>query len=249
MAARNRYAKKPSGAPPDFFAYPVMTTISANSRVAIRPKFLVRGRGHLRTMLSRRRCRRAGMKTDVTYILNEAARGQAAAAETLLPLVYEELRALAAHFLRQERADHTLQPTALVHEAYLKLIDQTRVNWNDRTHFFAVAAQAIRRILVDHARRKKADKRGSGWGRVELSEAADAANEMQVDVLALDEALTRLETLNERQARVVQMRYFAGLKEAEVAELLGVNRSTVADDWAIAKAWLAAELRDESGAA
>ncbi len=188
------------------------------------------------------------MPKDPTNLIDELAAGRSAAAEALFPLVYDELRGLAAAFLARERANHTLQPTALVHEAYLKLIDQTRAAWSGRAHFFAVAAQAIRRILVDHARGDRAQKRGGAWQRITLSDAISRHVGAEVELLALDDALEKLERLSERQARVVQLRYFAGLTEPEVAEVLGVHRSTVADDWAIAKAWLAAELTERGEA-
>jgi RNA polymerase sigma factor (TIGR02999 family) len=181
--------------------------------------------------------------TEITKLLVRMKDGdRAAAAAKLMPLVYDEFRALAARHLRRERANHTLQPTALVHEAYLKLIDQTRVDWQGRTHFFAVGAQAIRRILVDHARQKKRQKRGGGAGRVALDESVALAPQREEEILALDEALERLTKLDKRQAQVVEMRFFAGMSVEEVAEVLGVSKRTVEGDWTMARAWLMREL-------
>jgi RNA polymerase sigma-70 factor (ECF subfamily) len=181
--------------------------------------------------------------TEITKLLVRMKDGdRAAAAAKLMPLVYDEFRALAARHLRRERADHTLQPTALVHEAYLKLIDQTRVDWQGRTHFFAVGAQAIRRILVDHARQKKRQKRGGGAGRVALDDSVALAPKREEEILALDEALERLDKLDHRQAQVVEMRFFAGMNVEEVAEVLGVSKRTVEGDWTMARAWLMREL-------
>jgi len=181
-----------------------------------------------------------------TQILQELTAGLPSAADRLLPLVYEELRALAAHHLWRERSDHTLQPTALVHEAYLRLVEQDRVQWKGKAHFFAVAAEAIHRVLVDHARKKKAAKRGSGWNRITLSDsdAAATCGRNELDLLALDEAMNELRGLHERQFRVIELRFFAGLTEKEAAYVLSVDRSTVADDWAAAKAFLSARLSE-----
>lgn len=152
--------------------------------------------------------------------------------------IYEQLRALASAKLRQESAGHTLQPTALVHEVYLKLADQTRAQWSDREHFFAVAAEAIRRILVDHARKKHALKRELPGQRVTIRTSLDAALPDEVDMLAMDEALNALARVSPRQARVVELRFFGGLQHAEVARLLNVSEKTVKGDWRIARAWL-----------
>lgn len=181
--------------------------------------------------------------TQITKLLATLKDGdREAAAAKLMPLVYDEFRALAARHLRRERKDHTLQPTALVHEAYLRLIDQTRVNWQGRTHFFAVGAQAIRRILVDHARQRKRQKRGGGAGRVRLDEDLALAPQREEELLALDEALKKLAQLDPRQAQVVEMRFFGGLSVAEVASVLGVSKRTVEGDWTMARAWLFREL-------
>ena len=182
--------------------------------------------------------------TQLLATLKTGDRSQAAA--KLMPLVYDEFRALAARHLSHERANHTLQPTALVHEAYLKLIDQTRVDWQGRTHFFAVGAQAIRRILVDHARQHKRQKRGGGVGKVTLDDAVALAPQRDEEILALDEALENLAKLDARQAQVVEMRFFGGLNVEEVAEVLGVSKRTIEGDWMMARAWLLRELtRDE----
>ena len=179
-----------------------------------------------------------------TQLLEQMQAGDRSAAERLLPLVYDEFRQLARHYLQQERANHTLQPTALVHEAYMKLIDQSRVNWQGRTHFFAVAAQAMRRILVDHARHHLRLKRGGGQHRVTLDEGvALSAKDRDEDVVALDEALEKLADFDPRQAKVVEMRFFAGLSVEEVAEQLGVSKRTVEGDWTMARAWLSRELK------
>ena len=181
--------------------------------------------------------------TQITKLLATLKDGdRTAAAAKLMPLVYDEFRALAARHLRRERVGHTLQPTALVHEAYLRLIDQTRVDWQGRTHFFAVGAQAIRRILVDHARQHKRQKRGGGAGRVQLDEAVALAPQRHEELLALDEALKKLAELDARQAQVVEMRFFGGLSVAEVASMLGVSKRTVEGDWTMARAWLLREL-------
>ena len=161
----------------------------------------------------------------------------------LMTRMYEELRRLAASFLRQERAGHTLQPTALVHEAYLRLIDQTDTTWRDPKRFRAFAATIMRQILVDHARRHGARKRGGNFQRVTLDEAvAPSINHRHIELLTLDGALRRLTALDERQGRVVELRFFGGLTNEEVAEVLGVSRATVANDWTVARAWLSREI-------
>ena len=181
---------------------------------------------------------------NATECLQRINAGDEAAVNELLQLVYDELRAMAGHFMQAERRDHTLQPTALVHEAYMRLIEQD-VDWKDRAHFLAIGAQAIRRVLIDHGRRQKAQKRGGDAQRVTLDESVAFAGSREVDVLALDEALDRLTELNPRQSRVVELRFFGGLTGPQVAEVLGVSRTTVADDWAVARAWLSRELSRE----
>jgi RNA polymerase sigma-70 factor, ECF subfamily len=181
--------------------------------------------------------------SEITQLLASLKDGdRTAAAAKLMPLVYDEFRALAARHLRRERANHTLQPTALVHEAYMRLIDQTRVGWQGRTHFFAVGAQAIRRILVDHARQRKRQKRGGGAQKITLDDSVALAPQREEQVLALDEALEKLTKLDPRQAQVVEMRFFAGMSVEEVADQLGVSKRTVEGDWTMARAWLMREL-------
>lgn len=180
----------------------------------------------------------------LTQLLHHAAAGDASAANRLLPLVYDELRALAQHQLAAERPGHTLQATALVHEAYLKLVDQQDANWRNRTHFFAVAAQAIRRILVDHARTRGRVKRGGGWEALPLEAADWVTSDLNLDLIALDDALETLKSLNERQARIVEMRFFAGLSIDEIGVALGISPRTVDGDWSMARAWLHRQLRD-----
>lgn len=171
-------------------------------------------------------------------LLTETASGDASAAEALFPLVYEELRAIAARKLASEPPGHTLQATALVNEAYLRLIDQTRARYRDRPHFFAVAARVMRRVLVDHARGKQRQKRGRGWHRVTLSTNLAGPDNEGVDALALDEALTELAAMNDRQARVVELRLFGELEVEEVAECLGVSATTVKDEWRAGRSWI-----------
>ncbi len=181
---------------------------------------------------------------EITEMLRELSDGKPEAWDNLLPLVYAELHRQAARFLRKERPGHTLQTTALINEAYLKLIDQRDVTWESRTHFYALAAQAMRRILVDYAKTAKRKKRGGEDIKLPLEEAmAVAAKEESVDLIALDEALNKLAEQDERQARVVELRYFSGLTLEETAEALHVSRATVASDWSMAKVWLYRELR------
>ncbi len=179
---------------------------------------------------------------QITQMLREWSGGNREALEGLMPLVYDELHRQAANFLRRERSDHTLQATALINETYLKLIDQRNVDWESRTHFFAIASSLMRRILVDYARSKNREKRGGGAIKLTLNEDALVSKERSIDLMALDEALTRLEKRDEQQARIVELRYFSGLTLEETAEALKVSRTTVANDWAMAKAWLHREL-------
>jgi len=181
---------------------------------------------------------------EITAMLREWSDGKQEALDKLLPLVYDELHRQASRFLRKERQGHTLQTTALIHEAYLKLIDQRDVKWESRTHFFALAAQAMRRILVDYARTRHREKRGGDNLKLPLEEALTiAAEEKSVDLVALDEALNRLAERDEQQARVVELRYFSGLSLEETATALHISRATAARDWSMAKAWLFRELR------
>ena len=179
---------------------------------------------------------------DVTRILREWSGGDETASEQLIPLVYEELRRLARDYLRRERVDHTLQPTALVHEAYLRLVDDKRVTWQDRTHFYGIAARLMRRILVDHARSRNAQKRGGLERKVTLDEATDHAPAGTPDLVALDDALHHLAESYPRQSRVVELKFFGGLEAAQIAELLQVSEKTVLRDWSFAKLWLCREL-------
>ena len=179
---------------------------------------------------------------QITQLLLAWGQGDQAALEALMPLVYNELRKVAARHLRGQREGNTLQTTSLVNEAYLRLIDASQVQWQNRAHFFAVAAHFMRRILVDFARSRNYQKRGGGAQAVELDEAVIVAPERGADLLALDEALTRLQALNERQAQVVELRYFGGLNEEETAEALKVSVRTVRRDWNFARVWLHREL-------
>ncbi len=184
--------------------------------------------------------------TQVTRVLGRVADGHRSAVAQLLPLVYEELRRLARSHMRRQ-SGHTLQATALVHEAYVRLVGQVDVKWEGRAHFFAVAATAMRQILSNHARRKRAAKRGSGRARVTLSEVVDPSSGPDVDLLALHEALEKLAGLDERQSQLVEMRFFGGMTVAEIAQVLGVSTSTVEKEWVVARAWLSAELRRNDG--
>jgi RNA polymerase sigma-70 factor (ECF subfamily) len=185
---------------------------------------------------------------NVTELLRAHRAGDAEALERLVALVYGELRRQAARYLRRERQNHTLQPTALVHEAYLRLADQRDVEWQNRAHFFAISAQIMRRILVDHARGRGRGKRGGGLAPVLLDDALAIAEARDLDLVALDDALSALARLDERQSRIVEMRFFAGLEVEEVAEALGVSPTTVKRDWSLARAWLRRELLRGGGA-
>ena len=180
---------------------------------------------------------------QVTALLTRLRRGDQRAAEQLVPLVMDELRRLARYYLKDERTGHTLQPTALVHEAYLKLAGYQNLNWESRSHFIGVAASLMRQILIDSARRHRAAKRGRNFEQVSLDEHRDFLQvERSEELLALDEALHRLEKMNARQSRIVELRYFGGLSVEETAEALGVSPITVKREWATARAWLRAEL-------
>jgi RNA polymerase sigma factor (TIGR02999 family) len=179
---------------------------------------------------------------DVTRLLVDWSNGNRAALDGLAPLVYDELRRLANSYLRRERSDHTLQGTALVNEAYLRLIDQRNVKWQNRAHFFGVAAQMIRRILVDHARGHQAAKRGAGAAKLSLDEALAVPGARDVDLVNLDEALKELAAFDERQSRIIELRYFAGLSIEETAEVVGISPATVKREWTAARAWLFRQL-------
>jgi RNA polymerase sigma-70 factor, ECF subfamily len=176
--------------------------------------------------------------SPVSDLLRAWGQGDAQAREQLLPLVYAELRAQAARYLRRERRDHTLQPTALVHEAYLRLIGQARVSWQNRAHFFGVSAEIMRRILVDHARKHQAGKRSGATIKMTWDDRVGATPPIDCELLLLDQALDELAARDPRQARVVELRYFGGLSEQEAAEVLAVSRATVTRDWNVARAWL-----------
>lgn len=175
---------------------------------------------------------------QVTQLLSRLREGDATAGGEILPLVYDELRRLAGAYMRRERANHTLQPTALVHEAYLRLVKQDGATWNDRSHFMAVAAIVMRRILVSHARERAAGKRGDGVTPASLSHVGDVSGTPPVDVLALDLALEKLRAFDPRKSRVVELKFFGGLTTDEVAEAVGASVATVERDWSFARAWL-----------
>jgi len=178
----------------------------------------------------------------VTQLLADWSRGNDAALAELTPIIYEELQRLAHHFMEGQRPDHTLQTTALVNEAYLRLADQTNSNWQSRAHFFAVAARAMRQILVSYARSQRSQKRGGGALKIELDEAAILSPEQSKEIVDLHEALERLGTLDSRKAQVVELKYFGGLNYDEMAEVLKIARVTVRRDWEFAKLWLYTEL-------
>ena len=182
---------------------------------------------------------------EVTQLLVAWGNGNKAALEKLMPLVYEELRRLAHHYMRREHPGHTLQTTALVNEAYFRLVDQKHVHWQNRAHFFAISAQLMRRILVDHARGHQYAKRGGGAHKVSLDEGAVVAEEQAADLIALDDALRGLAAIDERKSRVVELRFFGGLSVEETAEVLGVSAPTVKRQWRMAKAWLYGQVQKQ----
>lgn len=189
-------------------------------------------------------------RPDLTELLRAWGSGDSRALDELMERVYRELKAMAGAQLRSERPGHTLQPTALVHEAFLRLVDQDRTDWRDRAQFFDVAARMMRRVLVDHARRRKRLKRGGGVTHLDLRTAGEATADDgsgTLDVLALDEALERLEDAHARQAKIVELHFFGGLSVAETAELLGCSQATVSRDWRMARLWLARELGGRRG--
>jgi RNA polymerase sigma-70 factor (ECF subfamily) len=178
----------------------------------------------------------------ITQLLIDWGKGDQAALEKLMPLVYSELRRLAGNYLRRERGEHTLQPTALVNEAYLKLVDQRNAKWQNRAHFFGIAAQLMRRILVDHARRHQAVKRGGSARRISITSAEKFAKQPEVDLLALNEAMDKLAAMDPQQSRIVELKFFGGLSIEEIVEVLGVGHATVERDWKMARAWLRRQL-------
>lgn len=182
------------------------------------------------------------MSLDVTNLLNQSAEGNVLAMEQLFPVVYDELRKLAANYLRKERRNHTLQATALVNEAYIRLVSWETVSWQNRAHFFSVAAQVMRNILVDYARRKKSEMRGGNLEKVTLDERVGFFQVPEIDLVDLDDALTELAKLSERQSKIVELRFFGGLTIEETAETLRVSEMTVKRDWNFSKAWLYEKL-------
>jgi RNA polymerase sigma factor (TIGR02999 family) len=180
---------------------------------------------------------------DVTRLLVRLTDGDRGVLDELLPVVYGELRKLASSYLRRERVGHTLQPTALVHEAYMRLVDQTQVQWQNRAHFFGVAAQMMRRILVDHARAHEAEKRGGEFQKLSLDENIDVSGERDVNLVALDDALNLLAEVDPQKMKIVELRFFGGLSVEETAEVLGVSAPTVKRQWRMAKAWLYGQVK------
>jgi RNA polymerase sigma factor (TIGR02999 family) len=189
-----------------------------------------------------------GAAPDLTLLLKQWRQGDRDALERLMPLVYEELRRIARHYLRSERQGHTLESTALVHEAFLRLIDQRNVQWQNRAHFFGIASQMMRRILVDHARKRHAAKRDAALTRLSVAGRLVPAPEREPDLLALDQAIEALAVLDPDQSRVVELRYFGGLTIEETAEVMGISPATVKRDWATARLWLKREIRKGASA-
>jgi RNA polymerase sigma factor (TIGR02999 family) len=183
-----------------------------------------------------------GDESSVTALLAEWSRGDAEALQRLTPLVYEELKRLASHYLRQEGQARTLQTTALVHEAYLRMVNQNAVDWHGRSHFLGIAARLIRQILVDHARKRQAGKRGSGEPLISFDESIELPYPGQTDLVRLDDALLSLARIDEQQSRIIELRFFGGLSIEEAAQLIGISPRTVKRQWAIARAWLFREL-------
>jgi RNA polymerase sigma factor (TIGR02999 family) len=179
---------------------------------------------------------------EITQLLIKLSNGNRDAVDQLLPLIYDELKRLAGNYLRRERSGHTLQPTALVHEAYLKLVDINQVNWQNRAHFLGVAANQMRRILIDYARQHNAEKRGNEFQIIALDENIDKAAEQSLELIALDDALNELAKMDPEKAKIVELRYFGGLTTEETAEVLGVSPITVKRHWRMTKAWLYGEL-------
>lgn len=186
------------------------------------------------------------LQHEVTEILHKWSDGDREAPARLMPLVYNELRRQARNYLSRERGSHTLQPTALVHEAYLRLVDQTRISWQNRAHFFGIAANMMRRILVDHARAHASEKRGGAAVRLSIEDIQIPLEQRASDLIALDEALEKLIAFDERKAKIVEMRFFGGLTDEEIAEVLKISSRTVLRDWKTARLWLYRELSEES---
>jgi len=194
---------------------------------------------------ARRRILAVRNPQDITVFLKEWSSGNREAADDLIQIVYKEMRKLAASYLKNQRSDHTLQPTALVHEAYMKLVDISDVSWQDRAHFFAVAAQTMRHILVDHARALAADKRGGAMQRVDLEESISFPGAKGVDVVELDEALRQLAVQDEKQSRIVELRFFGGMTVEETAHVMSISPATVKREWATARAWLFRRIKNQ----
>jgi len=227
-------------APPDIFTHPLLSGGQARREAGVRPHFRRFPFESQRSTVSIDE----SVDADVTALLVRLSNGEEAALDALLPAVYDELRRLAHRKLRGERGDLPLRTTELVHEAYLKLVDHPDVDWQDRQHFFAVAARAMRQVLVEHARRRQADKRGGDGPARPLDQVTPSTPRPPAAVLAVDQALDRLADLDERQVRVVECRFFGGYTIAETADVLDVSTSTVERDWRTAKAWLRRELQD-----
>lgn len=189
------------------------------------------------------------LQHEVTQILREWSDGDANAPARLMPFVYDELRRQARNYLTRERESHTLQPTALVHEAYLRLVDQTRISWQNRAHFYGVASSMMRRVLVDHARAQTREKRGGAAVRLSIEDVQVPLEQRAADLVALDEALEELAKFDERKCQIVEMRFFGGLSDEEIAEVLGVSTRTVLRDWKTARLWLYRELSEPSAVA
>ena len=214
-----------------------------------RPRRRLRARAVLATNSWRAESPRRSMddaQLNLTQLLHATAKGDRRDLDALMAAIYQDLRRLAVSHLRDERSDHTLQPTALVHEAYLRLIDQRVTDWKDRIHFFAVASRIIRRILVDHARERLAQKRGGDQKRVPIEQAEQLAVAPGVDIVSLDDALTELSQIDETQAQIVELRYFSGLTIEEIADVLSIGKRSVDREWQCAKAWLYCRLADAS---
>ena len=184
-------------------------------------------------------------RKEISLILKDWSGGKRESADVLLSLVYDELRRIARQYLRKERADHTLQPTALVHEAYMKLIDISDVSWQDRAHFFAVASNVMRHILVDHARARQTEKRGGEAQRIALEDAVNLSDKSDIDLLALDEAMHQLAEFDAQQSKIVELRFFGGLTIEETAHVIGISPATVKREWTMAKAWLFRRMKAE----
>lgn len=209
--------------------------LSPQARMSALPGFFSQLNEHSAVTLS---------QNQVTQLLLDWSNGDKAALDKLVPVVYQELRRLAAYYMRRERPGHTLQTSALVNEAYMRLVDYSQMRWQSRAHFFAIAAQAMRRILVEHARKRHFAKRGGGAVKVSFDEAAIVSQEQASDLVALDDALTSLEVMDERKARIVELRYIGGLSIEETAEVLAISPATVQREWRAAKAWLYREIKE-----